>query len=543
MRTFFKINALVFTAVLTIAFLSGLAHAYGDTIPPSIPTSVGVSVSGSGQLAVSWGASTDNVGVAGYYVYRNGAQIANTNSTSYTDSGLTPAVYAYTVAAYDAARNVSGQSVSASATAVVDTTPPSVPTDLTVTTIGYHPPQMTISWSGSTDDFGVGGYYVIRNRIKIITGTAITATTYTDTDVAVGNTYTYQIQAYDVSGNISGQSAAINAMIPFDTVAPSIPAGVSAVATSATAIAVSWAPSTGVEVAGYYVYQNGSQVGDTGSASTTVYVDSGLSPGTYGYAVAAYDLAGNVSSRSSPVNVMLVLDTIPPSTPTGLIARAVSSTQVDLSWHAAADNVGVVGYDVYRDGSQIGSTSMTSYSDTGVVASTTYVYTVAAYDISANISTSSASLIITTPNGVMAPTPASISNGSITVSPGSQTVGSFVFTLYLYQGARNSEVANLQTVLIQDGYLGANFGTGYFGARTAQAVRRFQCDHGIVCTGGPFTTGWGAVGGRTRAALNNLPDSSTKGGGTSSTAQLNAQLQALQALLASLQLQAQALQK
>lgn len=77
-------------------------------------------------------------------------------------------------------------------------------------------------------------------------------------------------------------------------------------------------------------------------------------------------------------------DTIAPTAPTGLTADAVSTSQIDLSWNAANDNVGVTGYRIYRNGSPIGTTSNTNYSDTGLSPATLYSYTVRAYDAAAN---------------------------------------------------------------------------------------------------------------------------------------------------------------
>jgi chitodextrinase len=92
-------------------------------------------------------------------------------------------------------------------------------------------------------------------------------------------------------------------------------------------------------------------------------------------------------------------DTSPPTAPAGLVATAQSTGQVDLSWTASADNVGVTGYQVYRDGTFIGSTAATTYSDTTVSGSTTYSYTVAASDAAGNHSPPSAPASVTTPGG------------------------------------------------------------------------------------------------------------------------------------------------
>ncbi len=106
-----------------------------DIISPSIPSNLSATTVSSSQINLSWTASTDNVGVTGYRIYRGGTQIATSTTASYSNTGLSPSTpYSYSVSAYDAAGNVSGQSSSASATtqSVVDTTPPAAPRNLTV---------------------------------------------------------------------------------------------------------------------------------------------------------------------------------------------------------------------------------------------------------------------------------------------------------------------------------------------------------------------------------------------------------------------------
>jgi len=89
-------------------------------------------------------------------------------------------------------------------------------------------------------------------------------------------------------------------------------------------------------------------------------------------------------------------DTAAPSTPTGLTASAVSSSQNNLSWTASTDNVGVTGYKVFKGGAQIATTTATSYSNTGLAASTAYSYVVSAYDAAGNVSAQSSAAGATT---------------------------------------------------------------------------------------------------------------------------------------------------
>src|SRR3569832_1716774 len=68
------------------------------------------------------------------------------------------------------------------------------------------------------------------------------------------------------------------------------------------------------------------------------------------------------------------------SAPTGLTAKAGSASQIVLNWNPSTNSAGLAGYRVYRNGSQIGTTALTLYSDSGLEASTTYRYSISAYD-------------------------------------------------------------------------------------------------------------------------------------------------------------------
>ncbi len=101
--------------------------AVNDTAAPSRPSGLSASATSSSQINLSWTASTDNVGVTGYKIYRAGTYVAASTGTSYTNTGLTASTsYSYQVSAIDAAGNESSQSSSASATTqAVAATPPS----------------------------------------------------------------------------------------------------------------------------------------------------------------------------------------------------------------------------------------------------------------------------------------------------------------------------------------------------------------------------------------------------------------------------------
>ncbi|WP_329125172.1 cellulose binding domain-containing protein [Streptomyces sp. NBC_01465] len=92
-------------------------------------------------------------------------------------------------------------------------------------------------------------------------------------------------------------------------------------------------------------------------------------------------------------------DTTAPSTPAGLAATAHTATTVALAWTAATDDVGATGYDVLRDGTAVGSTASTAYTDTALTPSTAYAYRVRAKDAAGNVSALSAAVTVTTDAG------------------------------------------------------------------------------------------------------------------------------------------------
>lgn len=173
-----------------------------------------------------------------------------------------------------------------------------------------------------------------------------------------------------------------------------MPANVTATPVSSSQINLSWLASTdNIAVVAYDVYRNGVLIA---SPTGTTYNDTGLSnTSAYTYVVKARDAAGNTSGPSVPVT-STTSDTQPPTAPTGLMAFPRSSGQIDLYWRPSIDNIGVTGYDVYRGGVKVGSTTSVGFSDTGLTASTAYSYTVRAKDAAGNVSADSNTATATT---------------------------------------------------------------------------------------------------------------------------------------------------
>jgi len=505
-----------------------------DTVPPSAPTNVTATAQSATSILVAWTASTDNLGVTGYKIYRNGAHVGTTASTSHGDSGLSPnTTYSYTVYAYDGAGNNSAQS---SPPATATTQQHSIQgqwlweadnhsgssgsyssnwtdgvhvfsenktsggwywnwddpaasnarligpgtasgrswlqsssfgedwsVDVGITIAARVKPVAVSGWgdimlsvnnSSTLDlasaeeptaksthvwvgwDAGEQVVFVTRNNtvVKQFTSSVPFTNVWTIWTLGakqIGSTIAWDLwingvwqektaQATDGSyhtlvwskGTDMGTSVVIgqrrsqpfahdtiwdyvgvtkNGVVPGwdgltatgDIQSPSVPSSVTATAQSSTSVLVNWTTSTdNVGVTGYKVYRNASQVG---TSATTSYTDTGLTVNTtYSYTVSAYDAASNNSAQSSPAVTAKTPDQTAPSAPSGVSATAQTPRQVKVTWTASTDNVGVTGYKVYRNGSQVGTSTTTSYTDTGLQQNTTYSYTVSAYDAAAN---------------------------------------------------------------------------------------------------------------------------------------------------------------
>jgi glucose/arabinose dehydrogenase len=153
-----------------------------------------------------------------------------------------------------------------------------------------------------------------------------------------------------------------------------------------------------VAVAYYDVYHDGQLM--TSVSATTLSVTLTVTAAvTWGLYVNARDAAGNVSQASATVPItppQCQADNEPPTAPTGLTASATGTT-VTLRWTAATDNVGVAGYDVYRNDTKVATVrGAVSVTDSGLAPNTTYRYSVVARDAQGNVSPPSGTVTVTT---------------------------------------------------------------------------------------------------------------------------------------------------
>jgi chitodextrinase len=191
----------------------------GDTEAPSPPQGLAVSAATQSALTLSWDESSDDVGVAGYRVYRDGSLVTSTQELSYSFSGLAcGTTFTLGVEAYDAAGNVSERSsIAAATTACPDTSPPTAPGNLRQT--GATESAVSADWDASSDDVGVAGYGIYLGGIRV---TTTLWTSITISGLACGASLSLGVDAFDAAGNRSGQTTMIAATLPCPPPPPGI---------------------------------------------------------------------------------------------------------------------------------------------------------------------------------------------------------------------------------------------------------------------------------------------------------------------------------
>lgn len=301
-----------------------------DRTKPSVPASLSLnSAATHNQVNLVWNASTDNVAVKEYQVYRTGGSsptgpLATVThpTTTYTDNTVSSSTnYSYSVKAVDTATtpNISDPSNTLAVTtpAPPDTTNPNAPTTFTATAPAHN--QVNLSWSGATDNIGVHHYVVQRNGVTL--SSSVTGTTYSDTTVAASTDYNYVVCSVDAATNVSTPCKAATPSpittpsVP-DTTAPTIPTNLVATTPAYNQVNLSWTASTdgpgGSGMKGYIITRTNTSTSESVSythlSSATGTISKGFSSvpaGSFTYKVKAYDSAStpNYSADSTPKTV------------------------------------------------------------------------------------------------------------------------------------------------------------------------------------------------------------------------------------------------
>ena len=339
------------TATSTVSAASGVLSL--TTVPP-VPTGLAITGVTAATATPSWSAA---LGATSYKLYQNGTQVYAGSALTDPITGLTAnTTYSFTVAAVNAA------GTSAQSSAVPITTNPAAPTLSSVTlptTSGA-----TLTWTAVS---GATSYSIWANGVSV--GTQSVGTSWADTTEAPGTYVNYTI----VANAPGGASVPSNAIALVTT--PTTP---TAASTTATGTTVSWTGQTAGTTWAVYnsgvLVSSGVTIGGSGTAPTATI--TGLTAGTtYNFTVKGTQTATSTVSAASGV---LSLTTVPP-VPTGLAASALTAAGVTLTWAAST---GATGYTVFQGGTAVYSGAALTTPVTGLVANTTYSFTVSATNAS-----------------------------------------------------------------------------------------------------------------------------------------------------------------
>lgn len=330
-----------------------------DITAPTAPENLKSLSTTSDKVTLSWDTSSDDTGISGYIIYRNGSEIARVNGLTYTDSGLSSSVtFKYEVAAFDYSNNVSQKSLAVSTETCTniyksievkmfnsDKTPScnTIFPRYMVYNSGYVPINL--------EDIKIRYYYTV------------------DGDKAQNFWCDWSDAG---SSNITGtfvkmsdkqKGADTYLEIGFKSGAGLLEPGKS-VELQCRIAKVDWTS--------YYQTDDYSF-----NSSDSTYTDWDESTAYY----------TNVLAWGTEPGTKTQADTNPPSVPQNLTSYSISNSDILLSWSASTDDTGVAGYIIYRNGNEIARVDRgTSFTDSNLPRENTYTYQVAAYDYAKNVS-------------------------------------------------------------------------------------------------------------------------------------------------------------
>jgi hypothetical protein len=363
-------------------------------VAPAITTQPANQTVTAGQTA-SFTVVASGTAPLSYQWQKNGASMSGATSSSYTTPATTTSDSGSTFRVV--VTNTAGTVTSSAATLTVNAA-------AVAPAITTQPANQTVT-AGQTASFTVVAsgtaplsYQWQKNGASISGATSSSYATAATTTSDSGSTF--RVVVTNTAGTVTSSAATLTvnaaAVAPAITTQPANQTVTAGQTASFTVVASGTAPLS------YQWQKNGASISGATSSSystpATTTADSGST-----FAVVVSNTAGTLTSSAATLTVNA--DTTAPTVPSGLAATAVSSSQINLSWTASTDNVGVTGYNIYRGGTKIGTAPGTSYQDAGLTASTTYNYNVSAFDAAGNTSAQSA--------GASATTQAATSGGGI----------------------------------------------------------------------------------------------------------------------------------
>lgn len=523
-----------------------------DTTPPTTPVNLKLISVSSDQVNFEWDASTDNISVIGYKIFRDGAQIASTEEIYYSGIGIVSnTIYSFTVSAYDAAGNESAKSDPLIVTTLsTDTTAPAI-SHLTVSDITTS--SAVISWETDEPSISRVQYgLTVEYSFSTATSELKTNQSFLLDNLSPNATYHYRIRSQDETGN---ESVSTNNTFQTNTELDITPLNkitdLSVTDVTNSAIDLTWtAPgdNTGAQIFSYDLRYSTSPIteenwsralsvsGEPFSGApgeSKFYTVVGLVPNTnYYFAIKSSDTSGNISQLSNIVSGKTSSESQSSAATGGVLSTALplppsnfeafpGDGQINFQWKnpAASSFVRVVIIKKMgsaptspSDGEKIYEGAGEEYTDINLDNNIVYYYAI--YSFNREMNYSNLVVLKVRPQiGIstreiekqaeienIEPTEDSKKTDPDSINP-IAIKNLFQFNLSL--GSFGEDVARLQLFLAKDPTIyPKGLISGYFGDLTKKAVQKFQCKYNIVCDA--KNTGFGRVGPKTREKINNL---------------------------------------
>ncbi|WP_348799723.1 fibronectin type III domain-containing protein [Flavobacterium adhaerens] len=329
------------------------ANANGSCLTvPAVPTGLALTSATTTTLNFSWTAVT---GATSYKIYRGGTHISTVTAptTTGTLTGLTAST------AYNVQVLATNASVDGPLCTSVSMSTLSLPAPTGLTFVSASPASINFSWTAVT---GATGYKIFKDGVPI---SSVSTTTGSLTGLTIGTSYNIQVLAYNTSGD-----GALSVIVPMSTMLAG-PTGLTLTSATASSLNFSWNTVTGAT--GYKIFKNGDAAVTTTGTSWSF---SGLSASTtYTIRVLAYNSAGDGLSTSVGMSTSVSSSSLP--APTNLILTSNTTSSINFSWTAVA---GATGYKIFKNGDAAVTTTGTSWTFSGLSASTIYSIRVVAYN-------------------------------------------------------------------------------------------------------------------------------------------------------------------
>lgn len=374
---------------LTATFQLGIQNEL-----PAAPTNLSARANSLTQVALNW---TDNSSNELQFRLRrreesNGIWIdlppVQSNTTSYTDTVAPGVTYYYSVTSLNGAGTSAASNEVSVTTSNTEVQVPAAPVNLQASAVSST--QINLTWADSSNN--ETGFRIQRRPSGGLSWTEVgtveqNASGWQDSGLVSGQTYIYRVLAF----NSAGESAPSNEALATTPSIPGAPSNLQANLSGPTVITLSWNDNSNNETS-FRIWRRIGSVGSFSeiasvSPNVTSYQNNGLAAGvTYFYRVTAINASGESNESNEASATTPGVSQTPPVAPSSLTATANSSTQVTLSW---SDNSGnEAGFRIRRKNAESQewvevatvAANITNFQNSGLSASTNYVYQVTAFN-------------------------------------------------------------------------------------------------------------------------------------------------------------------